>query len=108
MKKLLALLVFSLLGLLPAVVYAAGSSSTTEQAPEQRGLLTKDQIRLAQERLRAEGLDPGPANGELTPQTEAALRQYQEKKSIPVSGALDQETLRELQLLLPPSGTGGR
>jgi len=108
MKKLLAILTISLLGLLPTVVCAAGPSSTAEQAPEQRGLLTKDQIRLAQERLRAEGLEPGPANGELTPQTEAALRQYQAKKSIPVSGALDQETLRELQLSLPPSGTGGR
>jgi peptidoglycan hydrolase-like protein with peptidoglycan-binding domain len=111
MKKLLAVLIISLislLGLLPSVVGAAGPRSTGEQAPEQRGLLTKDQIRLAQERLKAEGFDPGPVTGELTPQTETALRQYQEKQSLPVSGALDEATLRELQLSLPPSGTGGR
>jgi peptidoglycan hydrolase-like protein with peptidoglycan-binding domain len=108
MKKLITVLIISLLGLLPTVVDAAGPSSTGEQAPEQRRLLTKDQIRLAQERLNAEGFDPGPVNGVLNPQTETALRQYQEKRSIPVSGALDEETLRELQLSIPPGGTGGR
>jgi peptidoglycan hydrolase-like protein with peptidoglycan-binding domain len=108
MKKLFAVLITSLLGFLPTVVDAAGLSSRGGQASEQKGLLTKDQIRLAQERLKAEGFDPGPVNGELTPQTETALRQYQEKQSIPVSGSLDETTLRELQLSLPPNGTGGR
>ncbi len=108
MKKLFAVLIISLLGLLPTIVDAAGPSSTGDQAPEQRGLLTKDQIRLAQERLKAEGFDPGPVNGVLNPQTETALRQYQGKQGIPSSGALDEATLKELQLSIPPSGTGGR
>jgi peptidoglycan hydrolase-like protein with peptidoglycan-binding domain len=108
MKKLFAVLIISLLGLLPTIVDAAGPGSTGEQAPEQRGLLTKDQIRLAQERLKAEGFDPGPVNGVLNPHTETALRQYQEKQGIAVSGSLDEATLRELQLSLPPSGIGGR
>jgi peptidoglycan hydrolase-like protein with peptidoglycan-binding domain len=107
MKKLFAVLIISLLGLLPCVVDAAGSSPTGEQAPEQRRLLTKDQIQLAQERLKAEGFDPGPVNGVLNPQTETALRQYQEKQGIPVSGALDEATLRDMQLSVPPTGTGG-
>jgi peptidoglycan hydrolase-like protein with peptidoglycan-binding domain len=108
MKKLFPVLIISLLSLLPTVVDAAEPGSTGEQAPEQRGLFTKDQILLAQERLKAEGFDPGPANGILNPQTETALRQYQEKRGIPVSGSLDEATLRELQLTLPPSGIGGR
>jgi peptidoglycan hydrolase-like protein with peptidoglycan-binding domain len=75
-----------------------------EQSPEQRSLLTKDQIQLAQERLKAEGFDPGPVDGVLSAQTEAAIRQYQQKQGIAVSGALNAATMRELQL---PSGIGG-
>jgi len=109
MKKLFAVLIVGLVGLLPNVVHTAGTSPTGEQAPEQRRLLTKDQIQLAQERLKAEGFDPGPVNGVLNPQTEAALRRYQEKQGIPVSGALDEATVRELQLSMPSGGgTGGR
>lgn len=108
MKKLFAVLIISLLSLLPTVLEAAGPSSTGEQPPEQRRLLTKDQIELAQERLKAEGFDPGPVNGVLNPQTETALRQYQGKQGIPISGALDEATLKELQLSIPPGGTGGR
>jgi membrane-bound lytic murein transglycosylase B len=108
MKKLIAMLIIGLLGLLPIVVDAAGPGSTGEQSPEQRGLLAKDQIRLAQERLKAEGFDPGPANGVLNQQTETALRHYQEKQGLPVSGSLDETTLRELQLSLAPNGTGGQ
>jgi len=37
----------------------------------------------------------------LNAQTEAALRAYQEKQGLPVSGAADETTLKELQLELP-------
>jgi peptidoglycan hydrolase-like protein with peptidoglycan-binding domain len=56
----------------------------------------------------AEGFNPGPVNGVLNVQTEAAIRQYQQKQGIPVSGALDEATLRELQLPGSPGGTGSR
>jgi peptidoglycan hydrolase-like protein with peptidoglycan-binding domain len=108
MKKVFAALIISLLALWPIVADAVERSGTGEQSPEQRQLLTKDQIQLAQERLKAEGFDPGPVNGVLNTQTEAAIREYQQKQGIPPSGALDEATLRELQLLIPPGGTGGR
>jgi len=108
MKKLVALLSIILLSALPTVSHAAATGSTGEQAPEQRRMLTKDQIRLAQERLQAEGFDPGPTDGVLSSQTETALRQYQQKQGLPVSGALDEATLRDLQLPFPGVGTGGR
>jgi peptidoglycan hydrolase-like protein with peptidoglycan-binding domain len=108
MKKLCAVLIVSLLGLLPIVVNAGQPSPVGEQAPEQKQLLTKDRIQLAQERLKAEGFDPGPVDGVLNSRTEAAIREYQQKKGIPVSGALDEETMRELQLPASPGGTGGR
>jgi peptidoglycan hydrolase-like protein with peptidoglycan-binding domain len=95
MKKLLAVLIISLLGLWPIAADAGEPSRAGEQSPEQRRLLNKEQIQLVQERLMAEGFNPGPVNGELNAQTEAAIRQYQEKQGIPVSGALDEATLRE-------------
>jgi peptidoglycan hydrolase-like protein with peptidoglycan-binding domain len=109
MKELCAVLIISLLGLLPIVVDAGQPSPVGEQAPEQKELLTKDRIQLAQERLKAEGFDPGPVDGVLNSQTEAAIRAYQQKQGIPVSGALDEATMRELQLPAgPPGGAGGR
>ena len=59
-----------------------------------------------QERLKADGVYAGPVDGELKAQTEAALRQYQEKQGLPVSGAADEATLRELQMRLPTSPQG--
>ena len=108
MKKLFAALIIGLLGLWPVVVDAGGPGPTGEQPPEQRRLLNKEQIQLAQERLKAEGFNPGPVDGELNPQTAAAIRQYQQKQGIPASGALDEATLRELQLPASPGGGGGR
>jgi peptidoglycan hydrolase-like protein with peptidoglycan-binding domain len=108
MKTLFAVLLMSLLRLWSIVANTAEPSCTDEQSPEQRRLLNQDQIQLVQERLRAEGFNPGPVNGGLNAQTEAAIRQYQQKQRIPASGALDEATLRELQLPAPPGGGGER
>jgi peptidoglycan hydrolase-like protein with peptidoglycan-binding domain len=45
-----------------------------EPRPEQRQVLTKDQMQMVQARLTAAGVDPGPANGVTNPRTEAAIR----------------------------------
>jgi peptidoglycan hydrolase-like protein with peptidoglycan-binding domain len=58
--------------------------------------------------LKAEGVYAGPVDGELNAQTEAALRQYQQKQGIPVSGAADEATLKELQIELPATPEGQR
>jgi peptidoglycan hydrolase-like protein with peptidoglycan-binding domain len=108
MKKLFAVLIIALLGLWPMVIEAAPASPAGEQPPEQRRLLTKDQIQQVQERLKAEGVDPGPVDGVMNPQTEAALRQFQQKKGLPTSGAVDEATLRELQITIAPGGAGTR
>jgi peptidoglycan hydrolase-like protein with peptidoglycan-binding domain len=59
---------------------------------------TKDQIKRVQERLKDSGLDPGPFDGAIGRQTEAALRVYQQQQGLPLSGQLDDATL---QALLP-------
>jgi len=85
----------------------AGTPGTTgEQRPEQKQIITRDNLKLVQQRLQAEGVYAGPLDGELTAQTEAALRQYQAKQGLPVSGAADEATLQRLQITLPTSPEG--
>jgi peptidoglycan hydrolase-like protein with peptidoglycan-binding domain len=108
MQKLIVGLVISLLWFSPAVVQAGESGSAGEQRPEQQKSLTKGQIEKIQERLKAEGVDPGPVDGVMNPQTQAALRQYQEKQGLPASGAADEATLRKLQIQVGTGGPGDR
>jgi peptidoglycan hydrolase-like protein with peptidoglycan-binding domain len=80
----------------------AGTPGTTgEPRPEQKHIITSANLKLVQQRLQAEGVYAGPLDGEMNAQTEAALRAYQEKQGLPVSGAADEATLKQLQLELP-------
>ena len=56
-------------------------------------------IRQVQEELRKRNLYFGDIDGRDTPQVTAALRTYQQRKGFPPTGALDDTTLRSLQLL---------
>jgi peptidoglycan hydrolase-like protein with peptidoglycan-binding domain len=103
MQTWIAVLLVSMLWLSPTMVEAA---TTGEQRPEQPQVLTQDQLKTVQERLKAEGVYAGPLDGALNAQTEAALRVYQQKQGLPVSGAADQETLKQLQIRLPTSAGG--
>jgi peptidoglycan hydrolase-like protein with peptidoglycan-binding domain len=108
MHTFVAVLMGSLLWLCPVLVEAGTAGTTGEQRPEQRKLITKDNLKLVQARLQAEGVYAGPVDGELNAQTEAALRAYQQKQGIPVSGAADEATLKQLQIELPTSPEGER
>jgi peptidoglycan hydrolase-like protein with peptidoglycan-binding domain len=105
MHMLVAVFIVSVLWLCPMMSEAG---TTGEQRPEQPQTLTKDNVKLIQERLKAERVYAGPVDGELNAQTEAALRQYQQKQGIPVSGAADDATLKELQIELPTTPEGQR
>jgi peptidoglycan hydrolase-like protein with peptidoglycan-binding domain len=98
MHRLVTVLIVSVLWLCPIMVEAG---TTGEQRPEQKHIIMKDNLKLIQERLKTEGVYAGPVDGEMNAQTEAALRAYQEKQGIPVSGAADEATLKQLQLGLP-------
>jgi murein L,D-transpeptidase YcbB/YkuD len=98
MHTLVAVLMCSVLWLCPIMVEAGTAG---EQCPEQPQRITTENVKLLQERLAAEGVYAGPLDGELNAQTEAALRAYQQKHGIPVSGAADEATLKQLQLELP-------
>jgi peptidoglycan hydrolase-like protein with peptidoglycan-binding domain len=98
MHTWVAVLIVSVLSVCPMMVEAG---ITGEQRPEQKQLITTGNLKLVQERLKAEGVYAGPVDGEMNAQTEAALRAYQEKQGLPVSGAADETTLKQLQLELP-------
>ena len=59
-------------------------------------LLNRGDIQVAQTHLRAFGFDPGPIDGIYTAQTQAAVRAYQARYGLPVSGELDYATRIEL------------
>jgi peptidoglycan hydrolase-like protein with peptidoglycan-binding domain len=58
--------------------------------------LTEAHIRGYQEQLDTAGFPTGTDKGVMTPQTEAALRAYQGKYGLPVTGMLDEATQRSL------------
>jgi peptidoglycan hydrolase-like protein with peptidoglycan-binding domain len=101
-----AVLIAGVLGLGPGLL-AAGT--TGPQVPGQQQIITKENFKLIQERLQAEGVYAGPIDGEWNAQTAAALRRSQEKQGVPVSGEADEATLRQLQIHLPTTrqGEGG-
>jgi peptidoglycan hydrolase-like protein with peptidoglycan-binding domain len=59
-------------------------------------LLTRGDIQVAQTHLKDFGFDPGPIDGIYTAQTQAAVRAYEARYSLPVSGLLDYATRLQL------------
>jgi peptidoglycan hydrolase-like protein with peptidoglycan-binding domain len=87
---------------LPLVLLTACVASQTEDptAGSERAafdrILTAGDIQVAEAHLRAFGYDPGPVDGRFTAQTQAAVRAFQRRYGLSVSGLLDLETRREL------------
>jgi peptidoglycan hydrolase-like protein with peptidoglycan-binding domain len=92
-----------IIGWLPVILLTAcvASHPGTRQAgtvrPAVDRLLNRGEIQAAQVHLRDFGFDPGPIDGMYTAQTQAAVRAYQARYGLPVSGLLDYAT--RLQLL---------
>lgn len=59
-----------------------------------------DNIRKAQEALRAKGLNPGSVSGTMDAKTQQALRDFQKANNLPVTGVLDQRTAQQLGVTL--------
>ena len=106
MHTWVTVLIVSVLWMYPMMIAAGTAGTRGEQPPEQQQIITKENVKLLQERLATEGVYAGPLDGELNAQTEAALRAYQQKQGLPVSGAADAATLKQLQLELPTTRPG--
>jgi peptidoglycan hydrolase-like protein with peptidoglycan-binding domain len=62
------------------------------------GRVSMNDTRAAQEALKTQGFDPGPADGRMGPRTRAALTDYQRKNDLPTSGMLDDATMSKLNV----------
>jgi hyperosmotically inducible periplasmic protein len=54
-------------------------------------------VRIAQERLKEKGYDPGPLDGIWGPRTASAVSEYQRTEKMTVTGRLDSQTLGKLE-----------
>jgi murein L,D-transpeptidase YcbB/YkuD len=75
------------------------------ECPALDRLLTRGDLQIAEEHLQAFGFDPGPIDGIFTAQTQAAVRAFQARYGLPVSGLLDRPTREELNLGVDPKRT---
>jgi peptidoglycan hydrolase-like protein with peptidoglycan-binding domain len=66
------------------------------QRPAVDRLLNRGDIQVAEAHLRDFGFEPGPVDGIYTAQTAAAVRAYQARYGLPVSGLLDYTTRLQL------------
>jgi peptidoglycan hydrolase-like protein with peptidoglycan-binding domain len=98
----------SVISWLPLLLLAAWVAPHTAEPPPGTvrptvdRLLTRGDIQVAQTRLKDFGFDPGPVDGTFTAQTQAAVRTFQARYGLPVSGLLDRPTREELQLGVDP------
>jgi peptidoglycan hydrolase-like protein with peptidoglycan-binding domain len=68
----------------------------TRLQPATDELLSAGDIQVTQENLREFGFDPGPVTRVYTAETQAAVRAYQARYGLPVTGLLDHATRRGL------------
>jgi putative peptidoglycan binding protein len=88
-----------LLGLVGLWLTACVTSQVAGPAglrPAYDRILLAGDIYIAETHLRDFGYDPGPVDGHFTAETRAAVRAYQARYGLPVSGLLDWQTRHEL------------
>ena len=92
----------SVIGWLPQVLLTSCLASHTGERPPVAErpavdrLLNRGDIQVAEAHLQDFGFDPGPVDGIYTAQTKAAVRAYQARYGLPVSGLLDYATRLQL------------
>jgi peptidoglycan hydrolase-like protein with peptidoglycan-binding domain len=65
--------------------------------------LSKADVKKLQQSLKHQGFEPGPVDGIIGPRTRAAIRSFQKKHALEVTGKADASTLK---LLDEKSATG--
>jgi Putative peptidoglycan binding domain len=91
-----------IIGWLPLVLLTAcvtshpGERQAGTVRPAVDRFLDRGDIQVAEGHLQDFGFDPGPVDGLYTAQTQAAVRAYQVRYGLPVSGLLDYTTRLQL------------
>lgn len=101
-KWILAALVFSVgigSGYQSAYSQETGSKQVEKSASGQSKISQAD-MRKVEEALKAKGFDPGPINGQMDKETQAALRSFQQKNKLGVTGDVDKPTAEALGIVI--------
>jgi peptidoglycan hydrolase-like protein with peptidoglycan-binding domain len=77
----------------------AGSSAS--------GQYSREDVKSVQEALKQKGMNPGPIDGVMGPQTQQALRAFQRSQNIQQTGQLDSSTASALGVQLSSGGASG-
>lgn len=80
--------------------------SSSQQEGSQRQAHSPDVVKQVQEKLSAEG-HKVTTDGKMGPQTQAALKEYQQQNGLQATGQIDQETLAKLGIESGSAATGG-
>lgn len=93
---------------LPLAAVLIGVSLEGAASPQDDLRLQRDRqlVRDVQQALLNKGYAAGPVDGIVGPQTRAALSKFQEDQGIEVTGRMTDETLRRLEVEIPPAGSG--
>jgi peptidoglycan hydrolase-like protein with peptidoglycan-binding domain len=92
---------------------ASGAGSATVQSPKpaakrSRSAVSREQVTAVQQALKDRGHDPGEIDGALGPKTRAALREFQKKEGLKVTGRLDNATLAKLGVGTTAAGSASQ
>jgi Putative peptidoglycan binding domain len=90
------MVLLGLAGLWLTACVAPQATGPVGPRPAYDRLLLVGDIQVAETHLRDFGFDPGPVDGAFTAETQAAVRAYQRRYGLPVTGLLDFPTRREL------------
>jgi len=86
---------------------AVQGGTKDKQAGSQAAGASVEDIRKAEEALKARGLDPGPVDGKIDDRTQQAIREFQKQNNLTVTGSMDQQTADKLGVKIGSQpGTG--
>jgi peptidoglycan hydrolase-like protein with peptidoglycan-binding domain len=74
----------------------SGQASDPMKGPKSTPGMVDSDVRSIQEALKSKGHDPGPIDGIMGPQTQAALNNFQKAQNLPMTGRGDAQTLDKL------------
>ncbi|HEU4340573.1 MAG TPA: peptidoglycan-binding domain-containing protein [Candidatus Binatia bacterium] len=69
---------------------------------------TSHEIKRAEQALNVQGFNPGRIDGKIDGETKEALREFQKRNNLDVTGDLDKETAEKLGVLLGVDGSSGQ
>lgn len=82
---------------------ALGIQKADSAASDEQNRYDRETLRSAQRTLNNRGFQAGPANGNMTPQTRTALKEFQKSENLEETGQLNPGTLAALGI--PPGDT---